>query len=211
MSIPKVRVCSVPGPTAAQLEARERAQQPERPPAYATDHEVLCSSGDWRQMQAPSGELSSHLGVYFYNVRAQESYWNLPLYMEQLYQDEDPQPVPNKPFATGERAIVNASGKCGTVRFVGELPPFTGDWVGLEMDEPCGNCDGGSFSGVYYFWCMRDHGIYIRPNRLALAATVCDEGVAAVNRAAAKVDELDARVRAELAAEADEELSLIHI
>ena len=213
MFIPKVRVCSVPGPTAAQLEARERAQRPEHPPAYATDHEVLCSSGNWRQMQAPTGEgavFASHLGVYFYNVRTQEQFWNLPqVYqdedMEQLYQDEDPQPVPNAPFATGERAIVVASGKCGTVRFVGELPPFAGDWVGLEMDEPCGNCDGGAFSGVYYFWCMKDHGIYIRPNRLALAATVCDEGVAAVNRAAAKVAELDARVRAELAAEKEAE------
>ena len=213
MSIPKVRVCSVPGPTAAQLEARERALWPEYPPPYAADHEVLCSSGNWRQMQAPTGEgavFASHLGVYFYNVRTQEQFWNLPqVYqdedMEQLYQDEDPQPVPNAPFARGERAIVVASGKCGTVRFVGELPPFAGDWVGLEMDEPCGNCDGGSFSGVYYFWCMKDHGIYIRPNRLALAATVCDEGVAAVNRAAAKVAELDARVRAELAAEKEAE------
>ena len=226
MFIPAVRRCSARGPPAWKLEQRERAKQSDAPPPYEEDHEILCSSGDWRQIQAPT-ELASHLGVYFYNVRTLERFWKLPPQAEQLYQDPVPQPVPHTaleierslrpPAPSGiinERVILE-SGKHGTVRYVGEIGTFKGDWFGVELDEPVGNCDGATVGGVYHFRCAKNHGIYIRPARLAALrppmfavpepAHAAAEVEAAVNRAAAKVDELDARVRAELAAEKEAE------
>jgi hypothetical protein len=306
MSIPAVRVCSVPGPPAWMLEQRERALRPDTPPFYADGHQIICSSGEWRQIQAPT-ELSPHLGVYFYNVSTMKRTWHLPTQPEKLYQDPVPQPLPHKtlvyemvmhilrtagaadadgngitlsgishervrelipklakafmlaPNTTmgmeaqeivadmirrlsstlartivasssvgiGDRVVLIASGKHGTVRYFGEMPPFKGDWVGVEMDEPCGNCDGRTVGGVYHFRCAKNQGLYIRPNCLSLSSSTAPppepepepegrvidgaraaaEGVAAVNRAASKVDDLDAVVRAELAAEAKDDLA----
>ncbi|KAF8605827.1 hypothetical protein BDV93DRAFT_521188 [Ceratobasidium sp. AG-I] len=66
---------------------------------------------------------------------------------------------------TGESDI-----KRGTVRFVGPTKfgkSGTGDWVGIEYDEPVGKNDG-SVQGERYFTCPDKHGAFVRPDRVTV-------------------------------------------
>lgn len=55
----------------------------------------------------------------------------------------------------------------GTIRFIGDTKFMSGEWVGVELDEPFGKNDG-SVQGVSYFRCKPMTGIFVRrsPNQL---------------------------------------------
>ena len=70
--------------------------------------------------------------------------------------------APRRPLASS----TNASSSNLETRnrgYVGEIGTFKGDWFGVELDEPVGNCDGATVGGVYRGRCAKNHGIYIRP------------------------------------------------
>ncbi|KAG8756914.1 hypothetical protein FRC11_004929 [Ceratobasidium sp. 423] len=75
----------------------------------------------------------------------------------------------------GARCKVETEGgdtdiKRGVVRFVGPTKfgkEGTGDWVGIEYDEPVGKNDG-SVQGERYFTCPDKHGAFVRPERVTV-------------------------------------------
>ena len=62
-------------------------------------------------------------------------------------------------IAVGQR--VKASGKIGTVRFIGITKFAAGEWFGVELDEPEGKNDG-TTNGITYFPCKPEHGVFVR-------------------------------------------------
>ncbi|CAE6456092.1 unnamed protein product [Rhizoctonia solani] len=69
-----------------------------------------------------------------------------------------------------EGAGAGADIKRGVVRFVGPTKfgkEGTGDWVGIEYDEPVGKNDG-SVQGERYFTCPDKHGAFVRPERITV-------------------------------------------
>ncbi|KAG8733442.1 hypothetical protein FRC12_018882 [Ceratobasidium sp. 428] len=64
----------------------------------------------------------------------------------------------------------DSEAKRGVVRFVGPTKfgkEGTGDWVGVEYDEPLGKNDG-SVQGERYFTCKDKHGVFMRPDRVTV-------------------------------------------
>jgi len=57
--------------------------------------------------------------------------------------------------------VVLFSGGIAVVRFFGGVKFGRGDWVGLELSGPMGDCDG-SKNNVRYYKCTRNHGKFIR-------------------------------------------------
>jgi len=57
--------------------------------------------------------------------------------------------------------VVLFSGGIAVVRFFGKVKFGRGDWVGLELSGPMGDCDG-SKNNVRYYKCTRNHGKFIR-------------------------------------------------
>lgn len=53
----------------------------------------------------------------------------------------------------------------GTIRYVGEVPPTTGTWYGIEWDDSRGKHDGTS-NDVRYFTCSDKHGSFVRPHKI---------------------------------------------
>ena len=54
-------------------------------------------------------------------------------------------------------------GKVGVIKFIGEIDgKNTGNWVGIELEEPNGDCDG-DCNGNQIFDCKPSHGIFLRP------------------------------------------------
>ncbi|EEC11420.1 CAP-Gly domain-containing linker protein, putative [Ixodes scapularis] len=68
----------------------------------------------------------------------------------------------------GDRVIVNASSgmKAGTLRFMGPTEFATGQWAGVELDEPVGKNDG-SVAGKKYFRCPARHGLFAPLHKVA--------------------------------------------
>ena len=75
------------------------------------------------------------------------------------------------PPAVGSAVIVEHEGavepghatSAGVVRFVGAVPSLkSGIWVGVELDEPAGNCSG-RVGSKRIFKCRPHHGVLIRP------------------------------------------------
>lgn len=57
-------------------------------------------------------------------------------------------------------------GKVGTIKYIGEIQGKNqGVWVGIELDEPKGDCSGESGSSQI-FECRQDHGIFLRPTQV---------------------------------------------
>ena len=57
-------------------------------------------------------------------------------------------------------------GKAGVVKYVGEIEgKNSGNWVGIELDEPQGDCDGDS-NGTQIFECRPSHGLFLRPTQV---------------------------------------------
>ena len=65
--------------------------------------------------------------------------------------------------------LVNEPTRRGVIRFVGTISSLPGlhnaPWVGVALDEPFGKNDG-SISGERYFDCDKNHGIFVRPERV---------------------------------------------
>ncbi|KAJ2997082.1 hypothetical protein HDV02_005896 [Globomyces sp. JEL0801] len=64
-----------------------------------------------------------------------------------------------------ESVTVISNGTKGIVRFVGLTEFSTGNWVGVELDEPTGKNDG-SVADVRYFDCKAGHGIFVRESQI---------------------------------------------
>lgn len=46
---------------------------------------------------------------------------------------------------------VDSGGYRGTVRYIGALPGYPGNWYGIEWDDPSRGKHNGSVNGVQYF------------------------------------------------------------
>ena len=64
----------------------------------------------------------------------------------------------------GERVVVGGV-KCGVLRFLGKAEFATGDWAGVELDEPLGK-NNGSINGKVYFTCKEMHGLFAPPQKV---------------------------------------------
>nr|CAI5846555.1 unnamed protein product [Callosobruchus analis] len=64
-------------------------------------------------------------------------------------------------YKVGDRVIIKSSqgSKVGTVRFIGTTEFASGEWVGVELDDPRGKNDG-SVNGVRYFECRMNFGLF---------------------------------------------------
>ena len=74
------------------------------------------------------------------------------------------------PFTVGDRVYIEKKNCNGMVHYVG-VPKFTKTpkvFVGLELDEPNGNCNG-TLAGCTYFTCEDKYGLYQVPKNVALA------------------------------------------
>lgn len=57
-------------------------------------------------------------------------------------------------------------GKIGEVKFIGEIDgKNTGNWVGIELEEPNGDCDG-DFNDNVIFECKPGCGLFLRPTQV---------------------------------------------
>ncbi|CAO3626644.1 unnamed protein product [Cunninghamella echinulata] len=69
-------------------------------------------------------------------------------------------------FKVGARVLVHGE-NTGTVRFVGSTSFQTGQWIGIELDEPKGK-NAGVVQGKRYFECKAQHGVFVRPTQVKL-------------------------------------------
>ncbi|GCC33980.1 hypothetical protein chiPu_0012453 [Chiloscyllium punctatum] len=67
----------------------------------------------------------------------------------------------------GDRVIVDTD-KAGTLRFCGTTEFASGQWVGVELDEPEGKNDG-SVGGISYFICPPKHGYFSPVSKISKA------------------------------------------
>nr|XP_020642664.1 tubulin-specific chaperone E isoform X1 [Pogona vitticeps]XP_020642673.1 tubulin-specific chaperone E isoform X1 [Pogona vitticeps] len=68
------------------------------------------------------------------------------------------------PDAVGRRILCN--GDYGTVLYVGNVPPTTGIWLGVEWDNHQRGKHNGSHEGIQYFKCRHPTGgSFVRPNK----------------------------------------------
>ena len=58
-------------------------------------------------------------------------------------------------------------GKQGVVRFFGTTHFSSGQWIGIELDDDSGKNDG-SVQGQRYFECEPGHGMFVRPDTVAI-------------------------------------------
>lgn len=76
----------------------------------------------------------------------------------------------------GTRVKVNSSQKVGTVRFLGPINGETGLWVGVELDQPVGNC-AGDYDKVQYFECPKGCGLFLKPTEVEAGDWPIDDGL----------------------------------
>ncbi|KAL6233177.1 hypothetical protein BDW75DRAFT_215923 [Aspergillus navahoensis] len=61
-------------------------------------------------------------------------------------------------------------GNLCTIRYVGKVEGTSGEWLGVEWDDPTRGKHSGQHNGVRYFTCLRNHptaGSFVRPSRPA--------------------------------------------
>ena len=97
----------------------------------------------------------------------------------------------------GDRVEDTKDGQRGTVRFVGEVPPTRGLWLGVEWDHPelRGKHDG-THEGVKYFETLNrsnpNSASFVRPAKVTSGVSVCEAVIdryGAVEGSTAGVDE----------------------
>ena len=80
-----------------------------------------------------------------------------------------PRQTPTSGIVTSHAATKDGSedDRRGTIRHVGSIPdlPGVGAWIGIALDEPVGKNDG-SLKGQTYFECEKNHGVFVRPERV---------------------------------------------
>ncbi|KAK0086637.1 hypothetical protein PV325_002813 [Microctonus aethiopoides] len=69
--------------------------------------------------------------------------------------------VSHRDLKLGDRVIVSSSqgSKTGVLRYIGETEFATGEWCGVELDDPVGKNDG-SVADKRYFECRPKHGLF---------------------------------------------------
>ncbi|KAI9468506.1 MAG: hypothetical protein EXX96DRAFT_107703 [Benjaminiella poitrasii] len=72
-------------------------------------------------------------------------------------------------FSIGSRVLVNNE-LSGTIQYLGITSFQTGQWVGIELDEPLGK-NSGVVQGKRYFECKTNHGVFVRPTNVKLLST----------------------------------------
>ncbi|CAB3359847.1 Hypothetical predicted protein [Cloeon dipterum] len=78
--------------------------------------------------------------------------------------------VSNVNFQVGDRVIVKSQqgSKLGHLRFMGTTEFATGEWAGVELDEPLGKNDG-AVGGKRYFECRAKHGLFAPLHKISLS------------------------------------------
>lgn len=79
----------------------------------------------------------------------------------------EPETVP-KGMAVDQRCMIDADTnfpKRGRVAYIGPIESKSGEWVGIELDEPYGKNDG-SVHGRVYFKANRNYGIFKRASKV---------------------------------------------
>ncbi|KAJ8435558.1 hypothetical protein Cgig2_015413 [Carnegiea gigantea] len=78
-------------------------------------------------------------------------------------------------FTIGQRVhSVGDSRRIGTVKYVGPIQGYSGDWVGVDWDNGDGKNDG-SVNGVRYFQAKSDNSAsFVRPKNLAAGITLLE-------------------------------------
>ncbi|XP_055915828.1 restin homolog [Eupeodes corollae] len=73
-------------------------------------------------------------------------------------------------FTLGDRVIVSSGfgSRPGILRYLGETQFASGNWCGIELDEPNGKNDG-SVEGVKYFECKPKYGIFVPVAKVSLS------------------------------------------
>lgn len=71
-------------------------------------------------------------------------------------------------LTVGQTVDIKDAGK-GTIRYLGQPPFATGDWVGVELAEANGKNDG-SVKGERYFDCEPFKGMFVRPTAVTILA-----------------------------------------
>lgn len=74
------------------------------------------------------------------------------------------------PPSRGDRVLVRTERNggeelAGTLRFMGETSFATGEWAGVELDDPVGKNDG-SILGQRYFYCPHNYGLFVPAKRV---------------------------------------------
>ncbi|GBM35862.1 Centrosome-associated protein 350 [Araneus ventricosus] len=65
-------------------------------------------------------------------------------------------------FHINDRVIVVGKNSVGTIAFIGNTHFSNGLWLGIILDQPVGR-NNGSYEGIPYFKCSKNHGIFTRP------------------------------------------------
>ena len=74
-------------------------------------------------------------------------------------------------FGVGDRVLVDGQ-KEGVIGFIGETQFAKGIWTGVILDVPEGKNDG-TVSGVRYFECEPNCGLFTRPHKLKIISKAC--------------------------------------
>ncbi|XP_041481736.1 centrosome-associated protein 350-like isoform X3 [Lytechinus variegatus] len=67
-------------------------------------------------------------------------------------------------FQIGDRVLIGGK-EPGTLRFKGTTQFATGNWIGIELDEPEGT-NNGTLNGVTYFTCKPNYGIFAPEDKI---------------------------------------------
>lgn len=70
-----------------------------------------------------------------------------------------------EPIEEPVTCMLNKHRKQGILKFIGETSFSSGVWCGIELSEACGKNDG-SVAGVRYFYCKKQHGIFVNPKNV---------------------------------------------
>ena len=66
----------------------------------------------------------------------------------------------------GDRCELVEGKHRGVIAFIGKVPDLEeGYFVGVKLDEPCGNSDG-NINGDQYFQCLPKYGVFLRPSEV---------------------------------------------
>nr|XP_058944024.1 tubulin-specific chaperone E-like [Pocillopora verrucosa] len=73
----------------------------------------------------------------------------------------------------GKRVI--CEGFRGVIKYVGEVPPTSGEWYGIEWDDPDRGKHDGTHEGVKYFECRHPKsGSFVRPKKVDFGISIID-------------------------------------
>ena len=141
--------------SSAEIDRESRSQNPTRDTPQYSDT-FLTSLEE---------TVSPNHGLQESVFLCQEEDESLPLIGENISETSSPvSESEDKKFEIGDEVSLREN-QHGTVRFCGNTSFADGIWVGVEMREPVGTCNG-TMKAVSYFKCELNHGVFVRPNKL---------------------------------------------